>query len=106
MIVSSASFPLSAPAEHATGTGRCASALVIDDQSASRAVVSRILQSIDATLDIASFAEPSGAVEWARNHHPSLIITDYRMPNMDGIEVVRTLREMESTRQTPIIVIT
>lgn len=80
--------------------------VVIDDQSASRAVVSRIVRSIDPAISVEGFAEPISALQWVKDNRPSLVITDYRMPQMDGIEVVRRLRAMESTAQTPIIMVT
>ena len=36
--------------------------------------------------------------------HPDLIITDLQMPRMDGIELIRRIRESKSINGTPIIV--
>ena len=38
--------------------------------------------------------------------HPSLILLDLTMPQMNGMEVCRRLREKEETRQIPIIMVT
>jgi DNA-binding response OmpR family regulator len=36
--------------------------------------------------------------------HPDLIITDIQMPRMNGIEMIRRIREEKDLQQTPIIV--
>ena len=36
--------------------------------------------------------------------HPDLIITDIQMPRMNGIEMIRRIREEKDMQQTPIIV--
>ncbi len=44
--------------------------------------------------------------EAVQTFHPSLILLDLTMPQMNGIEVCRRLREKEDTRQIPIIMVT
>ena len=38
--------------------------------------------------------------------NPDLVITDLRMPEMDGIEVIRHIRSLDAFRTTPIVVLT
>ena len=45
-------------------------------------------------------------LEMARKHQPDLIILDYMMPGLDGIEVATRLRAHPLTRRIPIILIT
>jgi len=40
----------------------------------------------------------------ASSKHPDLIVTDIQMPRMNGIEMIRRIREENDLRQTPIIV--
>ena len=40
----------------------------------------------------------------ATNEHPDLIVTDVQMPRMNGIEMIKRIREEDEFRQTPIIV--
>ena len=40
----------------------------------------------------------------ATNEHPDLIVTDIQMPRMDGIEMIKRIRESRPISKTPIIV--
>ena len=46
------------------------------------------------------------AVETARAERPDLILMDVIMPEMDGFEACRAIREDETTRGIPIVMIT
>jgi chemotaxis family two-component system response regulator PixG len=45
------------------------------------------------------------ALQRVREHLPDLIISDVMMPEMDGYQLVRQLRESPTTAQTPIILL-
>ena len=44
-------------------------------------------------------------IELAEVHHPDLILMDINLPGIDGITAFKMLREMEETRNTPVIAI-
>jgi len=46
------------------------------------------------------------ALALAKVHCPDLVITDYNMPEMDGMELSIGLRDMEQTAQVPVIMLT
>jgi len=46
------------------------------------------------------------ALELAKQHRPALILLDHMMPEMDGVEVCKRLRENHDTRETPIVILT
>jgi signal transduction histidine kinase len=45
-------------------------------------------------------------LELARRHRPSIIITDWMMPRMDGLELTRRLRSDPELRHIPIVMLT
>jgi len=80
--------------------------VVIDDQSTGRIVLSEIMRSLDPSLEVATFSDPVEAIEYARKHPVDMVLTDYKMPNMDGIEAIRRLRRIFGYEDVPIICIT
>ena len=44
------------------------------------------------------------AIKQVQDHHPDLVLSDISMPNVDGIEMVRRLRQMPEGRQLSILV--
>ena len=46
------------------------------------------------------------AIEVARKFRPHLIITDWEMPGMSGIETIKHLKSIETTRDIPVIMLT
>jgi response regulator RpfG family c-di-GMP phosphodiesterase len=80
--------------------------LVIDDQSTNRHLLSEILRSVVPNGHILSFADPLAAIDYAESNSVDLVCTDYRMPGMDGITVIRHLRGMTHLAEVPIICLT
>ncbi|MBF6841854.1 response regulator, partial [Acinetobacter baumannii] len=76
--------------------------LVVDDEQAVRESLRRSLQFNGYDVLLAS--DGVEAVEAARTENPMLMILDVRMPNMDGLEVCRTLRS--EGWEHPILVLT
>jgi len=46
------------------------------------------------------------AYDLACAEHPDIIVTDYQMPFVTGIELIEKLRENEQTQNTPVILLT
>jgi len=46
------------------------------------------------------------ALELAQQESPDIIVTDYQMPVMTGVELVKELRENEITKDIPVILLT
>lgn len=80
--------------------------LIIDDQSTGRMILSEIVRSIDKKLDVVTFGDPLEAIEYAQNQPVDLVLTDYKMPNLDGIETIRRLRRIFRDEDVPIVCVT
>jgi two-component system response regulator RpfG len=80
--------------------------LIIDDLFSSRLLLAEIVRQIDAKLNLELFDTPSRALEYARNNRVDIVLTDYKLPEFDGIELVRQLRALPHCVDVPIVVIT
>ena len=80
--------------------------LILDDQSISRMILEELIRSISDEVRVVSFSDPLVALEWARNHEPDLVVTDYKMPRMDGVEFTHQLRQIPASSDVPVVVIT
>lgn len=54
-------------------------------------------------FEVISASDGAEAVELASNNNFDLIMLDVRMPRLTGYEACRQLREMETTKEIPII---
>ena len=68
--------------------------MVVDDQSTSRAILEQVVRSLDERVVVEGFARPVDAVVWAARHVADLVLVDFMMPDMDGIELVGRLRSL------------
>jgi two-component system, response regulator RpfG len=80
--------------------------LVIDDQSTGRVILEEIIRGVDSNIQVQTFADPLAAIEWAKTHPVDLVLTDYKMPQLDGVETIRRIRGIYSCMDVPIVVVT
>lgn len=78
--------------------------LVADDEEDIRALVAFRLQR--AGYDVITAADGAEALTLATTRFPDLIVLDMMMPKATGLEVTRSLREQDSTKDIPVILLT
>ena len=78
--------------------------LIVDDDPDIQRLVSYNLT--QAGYEVATAETGRKALESVQKHPPDLIILDLMLPDVDGIEVCRTLRQRESSRRIPIVMLT
>ena len=77
--------------------------LVVDDQPINIKVVHQIFNGIHQVLMATSGEQ---AIELCLKSPPDLILLDVVMPGIDGLETCRRLKQLEATRDIPIIFVT
>jgi PAS domain S-box-containing protein len=79
--------------------------LLVDDSKTDRLLYSKILKSItpDYTVDIASNGQE--ALEKIKEYPPAIVITDHKMPVMNGYEFVKELKKLEMNGKPPVMVL-
>lgn len=80
--------------------------VVLDDQSTGRLVLGEVIKGIDKKINIMMFSNPLEAIDYVRTMPVDLVLTDYKMPILDGIETIRQLRTLYSYEQLPIMMTT
>ncbi|MES9855509.1 MAG: HD domain-containing phosphohydrolase [Sedimenticola sp.] len=83
-----------------------ATVLVIDDQSISRMILEELILSIADDISVESFADPVAALEWANSNSHDLVITDYKMPAMNGVDFTHRHRQISTCSDIPLVFIT
>lgn len=78
--------------------------LIVDDIATNRLILRELLEPLKwVCIDAENGSQALSAVEEAP---PDLILTDYEMPGMNGLELISSLKNDPSTRNIPIILIT
>lgn len=78
--------------------------LVVDDNPDLRAYVSNILQR--QGYDIRTAHNGAIGFEMAQSYRPNLIITDWMMPEVTGLELIHQIRNFPALSSVPIILLT
>ena len=76
--------------------------LIVDDEESTRELFAELLQRWGYDVDQTS--DGHGALKLAAETHPDVIISDLVMPKLDGLALVRALREEQP--DTPVVIIT
>ncbi len=76
--------------------------LVVDDEASARTGLAKLLEQADFVVDTA--ADGKEALAIASERPPEVVVTDLKMPEMDGMTLLGKLRE--SDRDLPVIVAT
>jgi two-component system response regulator RpfG len=93
-------------AELASARAQRGTAMIVDDLLSARLLLAEIVRQVDAKLNLELFDTPTRALEFARNNRVELILTDYKLPEFDGIDLVKQLRALPHCVDVPIVVIT
>lgn len=78
--------------------------LLVEDYENNIKTISDFLTSKNFELKIAR--NGIQAIEMAKEYNPDIILMDIQMPKMDGLAAIKTLRNYESHKYTPIIAVT
>lgn len=79
--------------------------MIVDDQASQRTLVRSIVKDISETIKVTDVADPVQALLISQKDPPDMLILDFRMPKMDGLEFVRRFRRPLSQRDIPVIFI-
>jgi len=78
--------------------------LFVDDSETMRELVKLTLEEVGYDVVVAS--DGVEGVKNMSNDYFDLLITDLHMPNMDGVELIKKVRQMEDYKYIPILFLT
>src|SRR3989304_5376971 len=79
--------------------------VLVDEEFTSRPILEKVLRSVQKNITVKTFADPITALAWIRDNQPDLIIVDYMMSGMTGLEAVQQMRRILSVEGVPIVVV-
>jgi adenylate cyclase len=88
----------------ASGAGRRGRILVVDDQRANVEMLSELLRS--RGYEVFAAYDGEEALRRVAEHNPDLVVSDIRMPVMDGYELCQRLRDDPATALLPVVLVT
>jgi DNA-binding response OmpR family regulator len=78
--------------------------LIVDDEPSSIQIITRIIE--HEGYEILAALNGEAAIEIAQNTAPDLILLDWEMPGLNGIETLKRLKMIPATLHIPVIMIT
>ncbi len=78
--------------------------LVVDDSPTSRRIMEHYLQSFACVADVAASAEEALVLLESADKPYQLILMDWKMPNINGLETIRRIKMLPNLGHIPIII--
>ncbi|MFZ3018674.1 MAG: SpoIIE family protein phosphatase [Gallionella sp.] len=79
--------------------------LVVDDTQINVTLLSHLIAKLDG-CEAVGFTDPAQGLAWCGDHVPDLVLLDYMMPGIDGIEFLRRFREIPGRADIPVLMVT
>lgn len=79
--------------------------LVVDDFSTMRRIIKNILREIGYN-NVDEADDGSTALEKLKGGNFDFVVTDWNMPNMPGIDLLKAIRADEKLKATPVLMVT
>lgn len=80
--------------------------VLIDDVEANLLLLRHFISQQQGTFEVQEFLDPQKALAHCRARMPDLVIVDYMMPVLNGIDFVRQLRAMPAGADIPVLMVT
>ncbi|NWF84291.1 MAG: response regulator [Bryobacteraceae bacterium] len=81
--------------------------LIVDDSAAIRKILQRVLIQADVPLGrVYEAGDGEEALNCLKDASVGLILSDINMPKMDGLQLLGALKNQESTKSIPVIMVT
>ncbi|MBQ2744400.1 MAG: response regulator [Lachnospiraceae bacterium] len=79
--------------------------LIVDDEKIERKGVSFLIKQMDVECELTETVNGQEALEWLEENEADILLTDVKMPHMDGIDLIRSIKEKNINPKMKIIII-
>ena len=79
--------------------------VVVDDTPINVSLLSHLIARLPDCTPV-TFTEPHLGLDWSLQNVPDLLIVDYMMPELDGIEFIRRFRSAPGRADIPVLMVT
>lgn len=79
--------------------------LIVDDHQPNISLITAMLEKLDY-IECVEYTNPKQALSWCEDNEPDLILLDYMMPEMDGIQFIQLFRKLQGKNAIPVMMIT
>ncbi len=79
--------------------------IVVDDTPINVTLISHLIGKLEDSVAM-GYTDPQQGLAWCIEHVPDLVIVDYMMPELDGIEFVKRFRATPGREDIPVLMVT
>lgn len=79
--------------------------VIVDDTPLNLVLMEKLIERLPGCVPV-SFSDPLNGLLWCVENEPDLIIVDYMMPDIDGLEFIRRVRDRHERDDVPILMVT
>lgn len=79
--------------------------LIVDDNKTNLMVFQHLVSQLQE-CESTTFTNPVEALDWCGESGPDLVLVDYMMPEVDGLEFISRFREMKGMSEVPTVMVT
>lgn len=79
------------------------SVLLVDDDPDARTTIRFLLDELD--VDVSEAESGSAALEYLKTDRPSLVLLDFDMPGLDGVETLKQIRKCHTNADLPVLML-
>ena len=80
--------------------------LIVDDNPTNVMLLKRLVEQMDGRHEAVCFIDSVQGLAWCRDNKADLLLIDYMMPELDGIEFILQFRVLANCKDVPIVMIT
>jgi putative two-component system response regulator len=79
--------------------------VIVDDNTGNLLMFRQLISDVTGHQPV-PFEDPARALGWCAEEEPDLVLVDYMMPGLDGLEFIRRFRDLAGRGDIPIIMVT